>query len=253
MTRYDAIVNPIKGKMSPDLGPVAIMVSSEADLRSLRTRMNMPEDNFKNLMMSRVYVGDENNAGISLTGPVVSAPYAVMLLESLIAWGAQQFIFFGWCGSVSHDVRIGDIILPTGAMIDEGTSKHYCADENEIAKPSDLVVEKTKHALKQKSLAFHEGIIWTMDAIYRETREKVEYFQSKDVSGVEMELSALFTVGKFRNVEVSGILVVSDELATFTWQPGFRDERFIQARMAVAEVIASMVSDNGQEHNGGKE
>ncbi|MCP4110644.1 MAG: nucleoside phosphorylase [Desulfobacteraceae bacterium] len=240
ITCNDAIINPAKGRKSPDIGPVAVMVSSESDLYPLRSLMNLPEDNFKKLMMSRVYVGDESNAGISLTGPVISAPYAVMLLESLIAWGAQKIIYFGWCGSISHDIRIGDIIVPTGAIIDEGTSKHYCADEKEITKPSQVIVEKTKHALKQNSLPFHEGTIWTMDAIYRETREKVEYYQSENVSGVEMELSALFTVGKFRNAELGGILVVSDELASFTWQPGFSNEQFIQARAGVAEVIASM-------------
>ncbi len=243
--RNDAIINPVKGRKSPDIGPVAVMVSSESDLYYLRSLMGLPEDNFKNLMMSRVYVGDKTNAGISLTGPVVSAPYAVMLLEALIAWGAQKIIYFGWCGSISHDIRIGDIVVPTGAIIDEGTSKHYCADEKEIARPSQLIAEKTKQALKQNSLAFHEGVIWTMDAIYRETREKVEYYQSENVFGVEMELSALFTVGKFRNAEVGGILVVSDELASFTWHPGFNAEQFKQARTDVAEVIASMPWANG--------
>ena len=66
----------------------------------------------------------------SITGPFIGAPYAAMLLETLIAWGARRIIFLGWCGAVAEEVKIGDIILPTAALIDEGTSGHYSAPVN---------------------------------------------------------------------------------------------------------------------------
>jgi len=234
MNLTDAVINPVKEKKTPSLVPAAIMVSSETDLRAILSLTDLPEDKFKSLMMSRIYAGKN----ISLTGPIVGAPYAVMLLETLIAWGAKKFIFFGWCGAISQDVQIGVIILPTGAFIDEGTSRHYQGDDNEIARPSIFILEKTRDILKNKGIDFHEGIIWTLDAIYRETPEKIGYFQARHVLGVEMELSALFTVAKFRNVDLGAILVVSDELSTFKWKPGFKDERFKESRMAVAEILA---------------
>ncbi|MDM8522946.1 nucleoside phosphorylase [Desulfococcaceae bacterium HSG8] len=237
MTINDAIINPVKGKNAPNLGPVSVMVSSETDLNAICKLTNLGEDYFKNLMMSRVYLGYDSTANFSLAGPVVGAPYGVLLLETLIAWGAQKIIYYGWCGAISPDVRVGDIIIPTGAVIDEGTSTHYNADKNEPVRPSPDMLEATKEVLKKNSLAFHEGMIWTTDAIYRETREKVRYFQSKKVLAVEMEMSALFTVGKFRNMEISGILVVSDELSTLEWRPGFKEERFKQSRAALKEVI----------------
>ncbi|MDM8551357.1 nucleoside phosphorylase [Desulfobacterales bacterium HSG2] len=237
MQKDDAIINPVKGKSAPDLAPVTVMTSSQSDLDLLCDLSGLCDSHFKNLMMSRIYPGYDNYIDFSVAGPVVGAPYAVMLLESLIVWGAQKIIFWGWCGAISPQVKIGDIIVPTGAIIDEGTSKHYHADENEIAKPSDRVAEKTKAVLRESNLAFHEGVVWSTDAIYRETCEKVEHFQAKDVLAVEMEMSALFTVGKFRNVEVGGILVVSDELSALQWNIGFKDKRFKQSRMAVAEGI----------------
>ncbi|QTA89455.1 nucleoside phosphorylase [Desulfonema magnum] len=239
-TQNDAIINPVKGKKAPNLGPVAVMVSSETDLRFISGLMNLEGNNFTNLAMSKLYTGDDDLGNFSAVGPLVGAPYAAILLEPLIAWGAQKIIFFGWCGAISHDIKIGDIIIPSGAVIDEGTSKHYNADESEIAKPSPHIVEKTKDALRKRDITFREGVIWSTDAIYRETREKVEDFQTKNVLAVDMELSALFTVGKFRNVEVGAVLVVSDELSTFKWNPGFKNERFKQSRVAVTEVIHSL-------------
>ena len=73
---------------------------------------------------------------------------------------------------------------------------------------------------------------------YRETPSKVKYFQGKDALGVEMETSALFTVGSFRNVEVGGILVVSDELSTYKWKTGFSDNRFKESRRAAHKIIS---------------
>ncbi len=235
--RSDGIVIPVKGKNSPNLGPVAVMVSSQTDLSLFCRLAGLDEKKQKDLFVSRLYVGDTAEAGFSVVGPFVGAPYAAMLLETLIAWDVDKIIFFGWCGAISHDVKIGDIIIPTGAIIDEGTSKHYHQGDDAISQPSSYILKNTKEALKKTGLAFHEGLVWSTDAIYRETCEKVKYYQGKDVLAVEMELSALFTVGKFRDVQVGGILVVSDELSTFKWQPGFRNELFKESRMAACEVI----------------
>lgn len=236
----DAIVNPVKGRHAPDLGPVAVMVSNRADLDAFCTCMNLKPERSRDLMMSRLYVGDEDASHVSAIGPVIGAPYAALLMETLIAWGARQIFFWGWCGSISHHVGIGDIVVPTGAYIDEGLSKHYHADEQVPALPSDHITGMTLTALRHFGLDWYEGLIWSTDAIFRETRKKVQYYQSRDVIGVEMEISALFSVAKFRGVEAGGICVVSDELATMKWRPGFADPRFKQSCNIVCEVIRNV-------------
>jgi len=238
--KNDGIVIPLKGKNSPNLEPVAVMMSSQTDLSLFCSLAGLDKKKYRNLFVSRLYVGDTTETGFSVVGPFVGAPYAAMLLETLIAWNVKKIIFFGWCGAISHDVKIGDIIIPNGAIIDEGTSKHYHQGDDDISQPSSYILKKTKVAFKKAGLAFHEGLVWSTDAIYRESCEKVKYYQQKDVLAVEMELSALFTVGKFRNVQMGGILVVSDELSTLTWQPGFREQRFKESRMAMVKAIKAL-------------
>jgi purine-nucleoside phosphorylase len=239
-SRSDEIVIPVKGKNSPNLGTAVVMVSSQADLDLLCGLPNLDKEKSRSLFLSRLYTANKVEKSFSVVGPFMGAPYATILLETLISWGAEKIIFFGWCGAISHDVKIGDIIIPTGAIIDEGTSKHYDQGEDGVSRPSSYILKNTKEALKKADLAFHEGPVWSTDAIYRETCEKVIYYQEKDVLAVEMELSALFTVGKFRNVQMGGILVVSDELSTLTWRPGFREQRFKESRKAVVEVIKAL-------------
>jgi uridine phosphorylase len=238
----DAIIFPQKGKRSPHLGPVAVIAGTETDLFQLCKLLDFDSGTYQKLFTSRLYHDQANSsaAGISITGPVVGAPYAVMVLETLIAWGAQKIFFLGWCGSISEKVKIGDIIVATSAIIDEGTSGHYRNTETRISFPAASMLTMLNDALRRNQVNFHNGAIWSTDAIYRETCEKVKYFQRQDAIGVEMEISALFTVAKFRSVELGAMAVVSDELASFKWRPGFKMDEFKHGRKTACTVIKDL-------------
>jgi uridine phosphorylase len=239
---FDAIIIPQKGKRSPHLGPVAVIAGTETDLFQLCKLLDFDGGTYQKLFTSRLYRGHANPsaAGVSITGPIVGAPYAVMVLETLIAWGARKIIFLGWCGSISDKIKIGDIIAATSAIIDEGTSGHYKDNETRISFPSATMLTKLNDALRQNQVDYHNGAIWSTDAIYRETCEKVKYFQCQDAIGVEMEISALFTVAKFRGVDLGAMAVVSDELSSFKWRPGFKMDEFKHGRKTACTVIKDL-------------
>jgi uridine phosphorylase len=237
MATDDAIIFPKRGKRSPQLGPVGVIAGTETDLTLLCSLLDFDKTRYKKLFTSRLYVSGQPDADFSLSGPLIGAPYAAIVLETLIAWGVRKILFLGWCGSISAKAKIGDIIVPTSAIIDEGTSGHYKEDDNRTSFPSELMVAKLRAALDQKCLKYHHGPVWSTDAIYRETRDKVENYQRQDVIGVEMEISALFTVARFRKVDMGAMVVVSDELASFKWRPGFKMNEFKDGREAACTVI----------------
>jgi purine-nucleoside phosphorylase len=240
--KNEAIVNPAKSKNSPDLGPVAVMAATRTDLFSLCGVFNFDKNDFYRLMISRLYFDGLHPDGVSLTGPFIGAPYAVMLLETLIAWGVRKIIFLGWCGAVSAKVKIGDIILPTSAAIDEGTSAHYGKMDTGVSRASSALVSMIRQVLNKNQIDFHTGAVWTTDAVYRETRQLVKTHQLDGILAVEMELSALYSVAQFHRVALAGILVVSDELSSLDWRPGFKDERFAQGRRTAYKVVAELCS-----------
>jgi hypothetical protein len=55
-----------------------------------------------------------------------------------------------------------------------------------------------------------------------------------------MEVSALFSAAQFRHVECGALLVVSDELGSLRWKPGFSSMRFLNSRKKAAEVVSSV-------------
>jgi len=238
-----AIVRPVKNKHSAGIGPVSVLVATQPDVKILRDLTSLTKEKSRTLFTGKLYIGPEETGCFSVAGPFVGAPYGAMLLETLIEWGARRIIFWGWCGAISKSVQNGDIIIPTGAMIDEGTSKHYQTNQEGISHPSQVMVEAIRTALNNAATDVHEGLIWTTDAVFRETSEKVLFYQSKDVLAVEMELSALFTVAAFHQVDIGGILVVSDELSHLTWKPGFKSKRFKEGRMAAGEAVCSICKE----------
>jgi hypothetical protein len=70
--------------------------------------------------------------------------------------------------------------------------------------------------------SLHEGAVWTTDAIFRETVEKVKHYQPKAPWQWRWNCPPFFTVAAFRRMEAAGILVVSDELSDYQWRPGFK-------------------------------
>ena len=237
MRRAEAIVKPIKDKNTPDPGSLTLLIGTASDIKLLRQQLTSSEEKAHRLFISRFYSYLEKNIRLSLTGPIVGAPYAVMVLETLIAWGARRFVFWGWCGAISSEVAVGDIIVPTAAYVDEGTSLHYGVQAGSFSQANDQITTMIANELNNCDADYHHGTVWSTDAIFRETKEKVIRHQSNGILAVEMELSALFSVATYRQVEIGAILVVSDELSTLQWRPGFKDEQFIQARFKLCEVI----------------
>ena len=233
------IVQPIVTPNTPRIGPLGVLSATRSDLTALIATLQLENRHSRSLYMSQLHIRDD---GVFLSGPFMGAPYAVMILETLAAWGAKQVIFLGWCGAISPTVSIGDILVPTLAWVDEGTSGAYSS--NPAASPSGALTRGIKSALRSNDLPFHEGAIWTTDAIFRETPDKVTHFQKKGALAVEMELSALFTVSAFLGVSLSAILVVSDDLSSLTWKTGFKDKRFVDTRHKLAAVIAQICEQN---------
>jgi len=122
---------------------------------------------------------EETEGKVAIVGNFgVGAPAAVVMLEELIAFGVRRFVSVGTAGSLVLDLPPGSLLLCDGAFRDEGCSYHYLP-EAELAAPDPGLTEKLGAALAERNLAFRRGPAWTTDAIYRETKDEVEFFRKK--------------------------------------------------------------------------
>ena len=239
MRMLDAIVNPVPGKCPPEMGHRCVMIANQPDMDTLHHLVKAKKNPGRRVLMSCLTWGHDH-FGAGIVGPFIGAPYAAMLLETLAVWGVREVVFWGWCGAVMPHVHTGDIIIPDAAFVDDGTSGNYLTAPSFVAVPSGRLQSCLKSACQNHHLLFHEGAIWSTDAIYRETREKVLHYQARNTLAVEMEAAALFAVGAFRHMDVGCVLVVSDELSSLKWAPGFRNRRFVEQRRQVCEMLSGL-------------
>jgi nucleoside phosphorylase len=239
MSGYDAIVNPAVGKHAPPVGPVAVMAACEPDLKALSQLLGYRPENRTRLLISRLYSDPQKLGMPALSGPMIGAPYAAMVLESLIIRGARRILFIGWCGALVPDLQIGDLILPGAALVGEGTSPNYPPAAPRTF-PSADIMRDAQNVLAAEDIQVRQGTIWTTDAAFRETRDQVKFYRARGADAVDMETSALFAVAAFRRVKLAAVLVVSDSLAGESWQPGFRSPRFRSGRKAAHYLVNTL-------------
>ena len=236
----------MKGKKDPNLAPDVLMVMIPPELRFLAQRVGATKTAFTDMRLYDLYrTQEKNKTSVTLAGPFIGAPHAVMGLEKLIALGAKRVLMLGWCGSLQPSLKIGDLVIPTHAIAEEGTSPHYPTTLKNP--PSDAALNRILEAiLKEREIPFTKGPIWTTDAIYRETPEKVKAYQQQNILAVEMEISALLAVSSFRSVQLAALLVVSDELFELKWNPGFSNSRLKKRSRIAAELLLEALKRLGQ-------
>jgi uridine phosphorylase len=174
---------------------------------------------------------DWNGRPLAFFHPGVGAPLAAATLEEVIAFGCRKFVVCGGAGVLHPETELGHIFLPTSAVRDEGTSYHYLPPSREV-EPNPRALAAIEEVLVAHGVRYRKTKTWTTDAIFRETRGKIERRTAEGCATVEMEAAALFAVAAFRGIELGEILYAGDDLSQPEWDPrGWMKERPVRDRL----------------------
>ncbi len=216
----DALPRPISRKTrQKPLAPCGIVAINPSDARCLGELAQRHVLKRRFLFNAQLFDG----ADFFVAGPAVGAPMAALCLESLIALGAESIIVYSWCGSLQRQLKSGELFMPLAAVSEEGTSRHYPCREEERERSLE---EALQAWLVREGHALRYGSLWSTDAPFRETPEKIAAYQEQGVWAVDMEYAALRAVAAFRQVRLAALFTVSDELFHPTWRPAFTAESF---------------------------
>jgi purine-nucleoside phosphorylase len=187
---------------------------------------------------------------VAVIQPGIGAPMAAFVLEELIALGAKRVVACGGAGVLDPEVAVGHLVVPTSAIRDEGTSYHYLPASREVA-PDPAMLAAIERTLRRRKVDYRLAKTWTIDAIYRETRAKVEIRRLEGCATVEMEAAALFAVGQFRGVPVGQILYGGDDVSGFgDWDPRGWDKHIIREQLFWLAVESCVESERGGREDG---
>lgn len=163
-----------------------------------------------------IYSGFLNGTKASIVSTGIGGPSAAIAMEELVQCGADTFIRIGTCGGMQPDLLPGAIIIPTGAVRMEGTSKEYMPIEFP-AVPDFTLVSALSNSAKNSALQYYMGIVQCKDSFYgQHSPERMpvkkmlsdnwEAWKSGGVLASEMESAALFVVASTLHVRCATVL-----------------------------------------------
>ena len=163
------------------------------------------------------YTGYLDGEKVSVCSTGIGGPSAAIAMEELAKIGAKTFIRVGTCGGIDTNVKGGDIVIATGAIRAEGTSKEYAPIE--FPAVANLEVTNALVSSAQKlGFEYHTGVVQCKDSFYGQHSpqtmptsydllNKWEAWKRLGCLASEMESAALFIVASYLKVRVGSVFL----------------------------------------------
>lgn len=168
----------------------------------------------------RTVTGEYNGTELSVTSTGIGSPSAAIAVEELARVGVETVIRVGSCGAVQPDLSLGDLVITTGAVRQEGTSDEYVR-EDYPAVADRQVVSALVTAAERTGHDYQTGITMSADSFYpgqgrpgyegfeaRESDEIVPELRAANVKNIEMEASAILTLANIYGLRGGAVCTV---------------------------------------------
>ena len=204
-----------------------------------------------------VYTGTLLGEKVTVCSTGIGGPSAAIAMEELCNIGADTFIRVGTCGGIDLSVRSGDIVVATGAVRQEGTSREYAPIE--FPAVADLeVTNALVQAAKAMGKTVHAGVVQAKDSFYGqhaparmpvsgELQAKWEAWKRLGVKAREMESAALFVVAASRGVRCGACFHViwNQEREAAGLDQDMSEDTSAAVRVGVEALKLLIASDRG--------
>ena len=174
----------------------------------------------------RTITGTHEGTPISATSTGIGSPSAAIAVEELARVGAETCIRVGSCGAIQPETDVGDLIITTGAVRQEGTSKEYIRPEYP-AVADHAVVSALAAAAEQLGYDYHLGVTASTDSFYagqsregfggfrgRGSEERIEELRRAGVLNFEMEAGMLLTLAGLYGLRAGAVCTVFADRTT---------------------------------------
>ena len=151
-----------------------------------------------------IYTGTLLGEKVSVCSTGIGGPSAAIAMEELHNIGAHTFIRTGTCGGIALDVQADHLVIATGAIRFEHTSREYAPIEYPAVADFE-VMNALWQASRELGYPTHTGIVQCKDSFYGqhspsrmpvsyELLAKWEAWKRLGVKASEMESAALFVI-----------------------------------------------------------
>jgi len=184
-----------------------------------------------NVREYRIVRGKSQGVTLAAASTGIGAPSSAILIEELAKTGARNLIRIGNSGGLDPELALGDLVITTGAVRDDGTSRSYVTPEYPAVAHYE-VVQALVQAAREQGVPAHTGLTWSLDAFYARNAilgpkgsiesmsmdgyrapglaERIAEMRDARVLNCEMESGILLTLASLFGLRAGCICVVSD-------------------------------------------
>ncbi len=209
----------------------------------------------------RTATGTYDGTPVSVTSTGIGSPSAAIAVEELARVGVDSLIRVGSCGAIREETSVGDLVISTGAVRQEGTSDEYVR-EDYPATADYRVVSALVAAAEELGYDYHLGTTCSTDSFYagqsrpgfggfeaRGSDERIEELREAGVLNFEMEASAILTLANIYGLRAGAVCTVYANRVTGEFRTEGERKAAKTASLAVA-ILAEMdetVEESGAE------
>jgi uridine phosphorylase len=180
----------------------------------------------------RTWTGEYRGITVSATSTGIGCPSTAIAVEELANVGAECFIRVGSTGALQPEVHTGDIVINTGSLRNEGTTRFYVPDGFPAIADHFLthaLIEAAIDLRVERRFTLHIGLNATDDAFYGETPALIKQLSATKLLNVEMESAAIFTIAHQRGLKAAMVCGVSGNLVTADVEYEKENTKLVQA------------------------
>lgn len=197
----------------------------------------------------RTVTGHVDDVEISACSTGIGSPSAAIAVEELARVGADSFIRVGSCGAIQSGIGIGDLVITTGAVRQEGTSDEYVRTEYPAVADFE-VVNALVDAAETLGVDYHVGLTMSADSFYAGqgrpgfdgfeadgAADRLDELRKANVLNIEMEASVILTLTNLFDLRGGAVCSVFANRETGEFRQAGEDRA-----AAVATVAAKRLS-----------
>ncbi|ELZ13046.1 uridine phosphorylase [Natrinema thermotolerans DSM 11552] len=168
----------------------------------------------------RTATGSYEGTPVSVTSTGIGSPSAAIAVEELARIGVDTFLRVGSCGAIQPEMAVGDLVITTGAVRQEGTSDEYVREDYPAAADGE-VVSALVAAAERLGYDYHTGVTMSSDSFYAGqgrpgfdgfeaagSDELVDELKAANVKNIEMEASAILTLANLYGLRAGAVCTV---------------------------------------------
>jgi purine-nucleoside phosphorylase len=241
MTKKDKLSQIFFATMANSFAPIVLLPASHTVWKKLHDRLKNPEKH------GLIESGSMAGVRVTLIRSGVGTPAMANVMEVLKEVVPKAIIRVDYAGSLSATLPVGAVFTATSAFPGDGTTAHYIhahVEDQDFLKQKgvDPAIPATSidpvytwlasrgltgsipcnmslraiasAAAKVRGTEMVEGMIWTTDGLFTESRDKVTFWQAMGAKAVDMETSCLYLLARQANIPAIAIHGISDNVVT---------------------------------------